>query len=549
MAESLAGIQCRPPIANSKSKHGQLPAKRDNRNIKTRRAMIGFAPDDILEMQHTIATQRGCVEATSAGQHLENKQKVSFFPGQSLDYGLSAQLREDPPNCRYSSSTDTDDAVPGHVRISREHGKSRKNSIVKEMGMKEIQVMMRAGQVEKDIYKQVETREKDRTIKKTFDSLPKALSNQFPTRGRGRPRKVLNPKVILQQPERQKKPILGTGRNVPATRSCGDTSKPFQQGILEKVGKWTPSFMESVPRSSDESCEHPPPYESFSISIEHHAVRPNLVTSQPSITSTTVKRKAEGFLEKDTETHNANSDRDGKPRNRAVMDILELGAGSVPKVERVFTRKKTLELSTVLRDYTSTSSITTLPLAPWKVLVPLDDLTKKDIPITHTPVKRGRGRPRKLKDVERENLVETASLIKERVVDSDPQRSAKFHGKRTQRNGLLHGNKAVGCARSSISGWAWRSWARNGAKQRLRKVLHGSVFLEAPLRMNVNATSSLQSARTNRAALRKLVSATEGSDKLKFNQLKVLCISPFIRKIYFMLTTHGRPHLYWKQMW
>lgn len=532
MAESFAGIRCRPPIPNSKFKHGSLPAKRHTRNIKTRRAIIGFAPDDILEMQHMIATQRGCVEATSAEKNLENKEKVCLFPGQILDYDLSAQLRYNPPNCRSNSSTGTNDASPGHVRISREHGKSRKNYMIKQMGMKEIQVIMRAGQVQKDIYEHVETREnvKDRKIKQLFDSLPKALSNQFPMRGRGRPRKVLNPEIILQQPERQKRSILGTDRSALATRSCEDSSKTFQQGNLEKVEKWTTSFMDSVPRSSDESCEHPPPYESLSISIENHAVRPNLVTLQPSVASTTAKRKAEGFLEEVVDIHNENPGRDGKPRNRAVMDILELGAGSVPKVERVFTRKKTLELSTVLRDYPNTSRITPLSLAAWKVLVPLDELTKKDIAITHTPFKRGRGRPRKLKNVGRENLVETASLIKERVVDPGSQRSANFHGKRTQRNGLLHGNKAVGCARSSISGWAWRSWARNGAKQRLRKVLHGSVVLEAPLRMNVNAVSSLQSARTNRAALRKLVSATEGSDKLKCNQLKVLTISPFTRK-------------------
>lgn len=100
---------------------------------------------------------------------------------------------------------------------------------------------------------------------------------------------------------------------------------------------------------------------------------------------------------------------------------------------------------------------------------------------------------------------------------------------------------SVGCARCSIDGWKWRTWAREGAKRRLQtrvKVTGSSTKdqkkgLTKKLKSmrerestfivpNVTAPpAGLQAARKNRATMRKLAVAAEGSDMLKVNFLKV----------------------------
>ena len=100
---------------------------------------------------------------------------------------------------------------------------------------------------------------------------------------------------------------------------------------------------------------------------------------------------------------------------------------------------------------------------------------------------------------------------------------------------------SVGCARCSIDGWKWRSWAREGAKRRLqtkvkvtgsstKDVKKGLTKKLKPIREresifivpNISAPpAGLQTARKNRATMRKLAVAAEGSDMLKVNFLKV----------------------------
>ena len=97
---------------------------------------------------------------------------------------------------------------------------------------------------------------------------------------------------------------------------------------------------------------------------------------------------------------------------------------------------------------------------------------------------------------------------------------------------------SLDCARCSINGWLWRSWARERAKKRLqsgvktagRKVMKDELpKLRKTKKMETNivykktfdSVASLQAARQNRATLRKLAFASEGSDMLRFNLHKV----------------------------
>jgi hypothetical protein len=100
---------------------------------------------------------------------------------------------------------------------------------------------------------------------------------------------------------------------------------------------------------------------------------------------------------------------------------------------------------------------------------------------------------------------------------------------------------SAGCARCSINGWSWRSWARDRAKRRLqrrvstvgRKVSTKELaqkFRKLSKKRDTNisykGTSAVapgpQAARKNRVTMRKLAVASEGSDMLRFNMLKVI---------------------------
>ncbi|KAH8939560.1 hypothetical protein BDL97_15G042700 [Sphagnum fallax] len=95
--------------------------------------------------------------------------------------------------------------------------------------------------------------------------------------------------------------------------------------------------------------------------------------------------------------------------------------------------------------------------------------------------------------------------------------------------GKKMGPASIGCARTSISGWEWRNWARNGAKRRLQKRVKAAdndlSTLQATKNQSngkhstISAPSNLQ-ARKNRAVLRRMAVAAEGSEMLKFSLLK-----------------------------
>jgi hypothetical protein len=101
--------------------------------------------------------------------------------------------------------------------------------------------------------------------------------------------------------------------------------------------------------------------------------------------------------------------------------------------------------------------------------------------------------------------------------------------------GKKMGPASIGCARTSISGWEWRNWARNGAKRRLQKRVKAAdndlSTLQATKNQSngkhstISAPSNLQ-ARKNRAVLRRMAVAAEGSEMLKFSLLKVKLSCP-----------------------
>lgn len=103
---------------------------------------------------------------------------------------------------------------------------------------------------------------------------------------------------------------------------------------------------------------------------------------------------------------------------------------------------------------------------------------------------------------------------------------------------LLSVPTSVGCARCSITGWDWRTWARDRAKRRLQRRVKAAIRKEVKQDLkklkratkknvtNVNNSTTttviagLQAARKNRADMRKLAVGAEGSDLLRFNMLK-----------------------------
>ncbi|KAF0889411.1 hypothetical protein E2562_023699 [Oryza meyeriana var. granulata] len=83
--------------------------------------------------------------------------------------------------------------------------------------------------------------------------------------------------------------------------------------------------------------------------------------------------------------------------------------------------------------------------------------------------------------------------------------------------------ESYGSARSSVSGWEWRDWARNATPSERAQVRGYRVrsILSAP-ENNVLKSSQVKgaSARTNRVKLRNLLAAAEGADLLKITQSK-----------------------------
>ncbi|KAK9109602.1 hypothetical protein Sjap_017662 [Stephania japonica] len=86
--------------------------------------------------------------------------------------------------------------------------------------------------------------------------------------------------------------------------------------------------------------------------------------------------------------------------------------------------------------------------------------------------------------------------------------------------------RSVGCARTSINGWEWRSWSIN-ASPADRSRVRGTRPQFGPTRdlgsevaMPLSANGKILSARTNRVKFRSLLAAAEGADLLKVTQLK-----------------------------
>ncbi|KAH9539430.1 hypothetical protein CY35_15G057000 [Sphagnum magellanicum] len=111
----------------------------------------------------------------------------------------------------------------------------------------------------------------------------------------------------------------------------------------------------------------------------------------------------------------------------------------------------------------------------------------------------------------------------------DPASRNEKETQTLMKQGKKMGPASIGCARTSISGWEWRNWARNGAKRRLQKRVKAAdndlSTLQATKNQSngkhstISAPSNLQ-ARKNRAMLRRMAVAAEGSEMLKFSLLK-----------------------------
>ncbi|KAG0599004.1 hypothetical protein M758_12G119300 [Ceratodon purpureus] len=147
-------------------------------------------------------------------------------------------------------------------------------------------------------------------------------------------------------------------------------------------------------------------------------------------------------------------------------------------------------------------------------------------------------------------FLEAASRTKLTKAKAHAQNESESHGLakpeiKTRNIGKLAGSDiiptvptSVGCARCSITGWEWRTWARDRAKRRLQRRVKTAIGKEvkqdlkklrrATKRKETNVNNSvttaviagLQAARKNRADMRKLAFAADGSDLLRFNMLK-----------------------------
>ena len=94
-----------------------------------------------------------------------------------------------------------------------------------------------------------------------------------------------------------------------------------------------------------------------------------------------------------------------------------------------------------------------------------------------------------------------------------------------------------GCARTSIDGWAWHNRVRSShPSERVQRNMDCINGADRPKLLNRSSSSrtqkNTQAARTNRAQLRQLAAAAEGSDIIKLPQLKVYSIIYSPAKIY-----------------
>jgi hypothetical protein len=210
--------------------------------------------------------------------------------------------------------------------------------------------------------------------------------------------------------------------------------------------------------------------------------------------------------------HNA---QEGRLKDRAMMDILGLSAVSLQKLQHG-SSQKTLGSSTAVKcsKVTSRGEVDAVQqFKPW-----LRKCSSRKI-MTPLPVSDG-------------------GFVNESTHGSSLECRPGIElkgsvGKRSQRKALV-GPRSQGCARCSIEGWVWRQWSRNGAKRRLFKGFKEPTNLTFLQHSSSSIVNNLQSARTNRATLRKLVIAAEGSDMLKFNQLKVMhSLTPNSTKLNF----------------
>jgi hypothetical protein len=120
-------------------------------------------------------------------------------------------------------------------------------------------------------------------------------------------------------------------------------------------------------------------------------------------------------------------------------------------------------------------------------------------------------------------------------VKVDPASRNEKESRTLMKQGKEMSPASIICAQTSINGYERCNWARNGANRRLQKRVKAAdndlSTLQATKNQSngkhstISAPSNLQ-ARKNRAVLRRMAVAAEGSEMLKFSLLKVKLSCP-----------------------
>ena len=406
---------------------------------------------------------------------------------------------------------------------------------IQQLDIKEIQENIIVSEVSNFECKKIECKDVELCVENVEEKDVNASINisqnkiskfQQPLKRRGRPKKIhiISTKMVdTTSNQHEKIPLEGIESSLSTIpKKCERFNRISYKDLENLIPKEVVSCINSIQPLNKSQVFEQTPFPSKV--VENQEMQRNSIDLQPSssISTSLTKRENDELVVEETQNHRRKLGQDGKPRNRAVMDILGLGV-EMHKVERVFTRKKPLGLPTSIKDANNNNIVVPFALPFCKQVKSEDSIEPIDNKslVLYQPSKRGRGRPRKwpIKDIKKDDHVK-AKTENEIISKSTHELYVNFHGKRTNRKSLS-GNKSLGCARCSIMGWTWRCWTRNGAKQRLRQKIQEKETIDVSFRSTTSTISSLQSARTNRATLRKLISAVEGSDKMKFNHLKV----------------------------
>ena len=122
--------------------------------------------------------------------------------------------------------------------------------------------------------------------------------------------------------------------------------------------------------------------------------------------------------------------------------------------------------------------------------------------------------------------------LKNKIADSSKNRHMRLKLRRPKLSDFMPSHpcpQSNSCARSSVNGWDWRKWSQGAALSDRPWLIDqlGQLGQLPPSQSSIllqNSSCKGSSARTNRAKLRNLLAAAEGSELLKITQLTVFSI-------------------------